>query len=65
MGEGKRVGRRVQHWVREVECTEVEWLGIEWDREGRGRLAVAKGQLTWYQDCILLRLLPNLRSWNT
>ena len=27
MGEGKRVGRQVQHWVREVECTEVEWLG--------------------------------------
>ena len=36
-------------WVGEVDGTEGEWLGVEWDREGRGKHDGTHKGTTYFQ----------------
>ena len=65
VGEGEvldGVGERVEVggdrgtilWVGEVEGTEGEWLGIEWDREGRGKHDGCHKGSTYFQPVRLV-----------
>ena len=57
VGEGEvEVGMRLEaggergtvRWVGEVAGTEGEWLGVEWDRVGRGRHDGVHKEITYF-----------------
>lgn len=51
VGERLEVGgdRGTVRWVGQVDGTDGEWLGVEWDREGRGKHDGAHKGTTYFE----------------